>query len=141
MQTIGRPRLAIAYTWITALLTLVVFVQGFLFGAFYSERNRDFIDIHGLEGEFSGFIIVVVLIPLALAARFPRELRMGWWTVAWAVLWNLQAHVFGYGIEDVRWFAMIHVPLALFLLAMGLHLASRAHRGIKESGTVQPKER
>ena len=32
MSTIGRPRVARAYIWLTALVTLFVFIQGGLIG-------------------------------------------------------------------------------------------------------------
>ena len=128
MESIGRPRVALASVWLMGLVTAVVIVQGALFGAFYSEGEKGFIGAHGIEGDLTGYISIVVLIPLAFAARFPKELRIGWWTVLWVVVWNVQAHVFGYGIEDVRWFEIIHIPLALFILAFGLYLVTLGQR-------------
>ncbi len=74
MQTIGRPRVAQAYVWLTALVATIVFIQGGLFAGFYSEGESGLIDAHQWVGEISGYIAVVVLIPLAFVARFPREL-------------------------------------------------------------------
>ena len=42
-----------------------------------------------------------------------------------SVIWNIQAHVFGYGIEDVAWFGMLHVPLAFIIFGAG----AVPHRG------------
>ena len=39
-----------------------------------------------------------------------------------AVLWSVQAHVLGYGIEDFRWFDIIHIPLAFGVLLLVLYL-------------------
>ena len=114
-------------------MVVIVFVQGALFGAFYSEGKEGLLDAHGIEGELTGYIAIVVLIPLAFMARFPKELRIGWWTVFWVVVWNVQGHVFGYGIEDVRWFEIIHIPLALFILAFGLYLVTLAQRARRAS--------
>ena len=130
-QAIGRPRVAKAYAWLISLAALVVVVQGFLFAAFYSEAVKGFLDAHGIEGELAGYILVVVLVPLAFLARFPRTLRMGWWTVALALIWNIQAHVFGFGIADVRWFEMIHIPLALGIFGLALYLTGKAHRAVR----------
>ncbi len=131
MQTIGRPRVAQAYVWLTALVATIVFIQGGLFAGFYSEGESGLIDAHQWGGEISGYIAVVVLIPLAFVARFPRELRVGWWALAWGILWNIQVHVFGFGIEDVSWFEIIHIPLAIFLVVSGLYLALRAQQARK----------
>lgn len=127
-MSVGRPQIARVYVWLTFLVAGVVFVQGFLFGAFYSERDSVFIDAHGIVGELSGYFGILVLIPLAFRAQFPRETRIGWWTVGWVALWNVQAHVFGYGIEDIRWSEMVHIPLAIFLILSGMYLATRAHQ-------------
>ena len=131
MQLIGRPRVASAYVWLTALVATIVFVQGGLFAAFYSEGESGFINAHQWVGEITGYVALVVLSPLAFVARFPRELRVGWWTLAWAILWNIQAQVFGSGIEFVRWFEIIHIPLAIFLVVSGLYLALRAQQARK----------
>ena len=42
-QTIGRPRVARAYSLLIALATLQVIVQAFLFAGFYSEGEKGFI--------------------------------------------------------------------------------------------------
>ncbi len=39
--------------------------------------------------------------------------------------------MFGYGIEDFRWFEMIHIPLAIFLILSGMYLATRAHQVVR----------
>jgi hypothetical protein len=44
------------------------------------------------------------------------------------VLWNVQAHMLGYGIEDFRWFDMIHIPLAFRVLLLTLYLIMRTWR-------------
>ena len=76
MPTIGRPRLTVAYVWITFLVTAAVFVQGFLFGAFYSGRGSDYIDIHGILSEISGYVtIILVVAGMYLAYRALNALR------------------------------------------------------------------
>ena len=80
----------------------------------------------------AGFVAIVPFL-LTLRAKFPRALRLGWWTFAWALLWNIQGHVLGFGIEDERWLEMIHIPVALLLLAWGMVLAHTAHRAGSDS--------
>lgn len=132
-QTIGRRRVALTFAWLIALVTLLVVVQGFLFAGFYSEGERGFIDIHGILGQLIGLVLLVILIPLAFLARFPRGMRIGWWTVLLAVLWNVQAHVLGFGIEEIRWFEMIHIPFAFLILGLGIFVTFKAYGTLRES--------
>ena len=127
---IGRPRAGMVYAWLMGLATLEVIVQGFLFSGFYSQGESVFLDIHGIAGEMTGYIVLVVLIPLGFLAKFPRRLQIGWFTVLLAFLWNLQGHVFGYGIEDVRWFEMVHILLAFGALLLALYLTVQARNAI-----------
>ena len=55
-----------------------------------------------MMGEISGVIVLIVLTPLGFLSRFPKGWRMGWLTLTLGLLWNVQAHVFGYGIKDER---------------------------------------
>ena len=129
-ETIGRPRVARAYAWLIVLAPLAVIVQGILFGWFYREFDRDILNMHGIFGEISGGIMLVILTPLAFVARFPRRLGLCWWTLGLAVVWNIQAHVFGYGIEDVRWFEVVHIPLAFIIFGIALYLAWFSHKAL-----------
>ncbi len=79
-------------------------------------------------GEISGIVVFVVGIPLAFLARFRKEWRIGWLTVILAVLWNIQAHLLGYGIEDVRWIEMIHIPVAFVIFGLALYLTGKTGR-------------
>ena len=103
MATVGRPRVARAYVWLTGIVTAMIFAQGGLIGAYLykSVPGSSALDAHGIVGTIAGFVAIVPFI-LALTARFPRELKLGWWTFAWALLWNVQGHIFGFGIEDER---------------------------------------
>jgi len=134
MLTIGRPRVAFAYVWLTFLIAGLVFLQGFLFGAFYSEGNRDYMDIHRLVGEYSGNV-TILLVVLAFLARFPGELRIGWWALAWSVLWNVQVWIVGDGIKEDRWLEMIHIPLGMFLVVSGMFLAYRCLNVLRSAST------
>ena len=125
-EGVGRRRVAVAYTWLMGIATFEVILQGFLFSGFYARGQVGFLDTHGVAGELTGYVVTVVLIPLGFLARFPRSLGVGWWTVLLAVLWNLQAHLLGYGIEDVRWFEMLHIPVAFGVLLLALYLTVRA---------------
>ena len=75
-----------------------------------------------------GFVAIVPFL-LVLGARFPRKLKLGWWTFAWALAWNIQAHLLGFGIQDDwRGLEIIHIPVALLLLVWGMVLAHTAYR-------------
>ena len=129
-QAIGRPRVARAYVVLIALATLAVVVQGFLFAAFYSEGERDFIDVHAAVADISLLVVVLIITSLAFLTRFRRDRRIGWLTLTLAVLWFVQ-HSLGYGIVDARWLEMIHIPLALLILGLALYLTDRAYRALK----------
>ena len=129
--TVGRRWMALTYNSLIALISLSVIVQGFLFSGFYAKAKLGFIDAHGDLGSAIGLILIVILIPLAFLAKFPGRMRIGWWTVFLAVLWNVQAHVLGFGIEDTRWLAMIHIPVAFVILGLGLYLTLRTYGSLK----------
>ena len=129
-QAIGRPRVARAYAWLIALATLTVVVQGFLFAGFYSEADKGYIDIHASVAVIPLIVVVLIITPLAFLARFPRGLRTGWLTLILAVLWFAQ-HSIGFGIDDERWLAMIHIPLALLIFGLALYLTGKAHRALR----------
>ena len=131
-QTVGRRRTAIAYVWLMALIAALVVVQGVLFAGFYSEADRSFISAHGAVGALAGLVLLVVLIPLAFVARFPRRMQIGWWTVLLAVLWNLEAHVIGFSIGDSRWLAMAHIPPAIMGFGLGLYLVAGAYGAVRQ---------
>ena len=82
MQAAGRPRVALAYVWLTGIVTLSVFVQGGLIGAWlYRPAESWILETHGTVGSVVGYVAIVPFL-LALRARFPRELKLGWWTFA-----------------------------------------------------------
>ena len=128
--TIGRPRVARAYASLIGLAPLVVLIQGILCGGFYSRTELDFLNVHGMLGEISGGVMLIILTPLAFFALFPRRPGLCWWTLGLAVLWNIQAHVFGSGISYVRWFEMIHIPLAFIIFGIALFLTWSSHKGL-----------
>ena len=129
-QAIGRPRVASAYAVLIALAALQVIVMGFLFAGFYSEGNRGFIDAHAAGADISLLVVVLIVTPLAFLARFRKDRRIGWLTLTLAVLWFVQ-HSLGYGLEDVRWLEMIHIPLAFVIFGLAFYLTGRAHRALK----------
>ena len=133
-QAIGRPRVASAYAWLISLAALVVVVQGFLFAAFYSEAEKGFLDAHAAVADISLLVVALIITPLAFLARFPRNLRMGWLTLALAVLWLAQ-HSTGFELENTRWLEMIHIPLGLGIFGLALYLAGKAHRTVSRRGS------
>lgn len=132
-ERVRRRRLGVAYMWLMGIATFEVVLQGFLFSGFYAQGQKAFIDIHQIAGELTGYFVLVALIPLGFFARFPRRLRMGWWTVLLAVLWNVQTHVLGFGIEYVRWLEMVHIPTAFVILLLALYLTVRARSALRAS--------
>jgi len=106
-------------------------MEGFLFAGFYCKLERTFIDLHGIEGEITGFILVLVLVPMGFLAAFPLRLRIGWWTVLLALQWNVQAHLFGYGIEEFLWMVMLHIPTAFGILLLALYLTFQARGALQ----------
>lgn len=122
-----RYRVAVAYVVLAAAVTAEVVLQGFLFSVFYARTDSGFLTAHGIAGELTSYLVVVVLAPLAFLARFPSGGRIAWWTVVLAALWSVQAHVLGYGIEQIgRWLATVHIPVAFAVLLLSLHLTNRA---------------
>ncbi len=94
--------------------------------------DTGFIDIHGMAGSIAGFLLIIPMIPFAFTAKFPKGVAFGWLTVLWAVAWNIQAHVLGFGIEDVRWLAMIHISLAFAILGLGAFLTTKAYLVVRK---------
>ena len=127
---IARRRVPVAYTLLMGIATIEVVLQGFLFSGFYEGGRPGFLDTHGLVGSIAG-MVVLLLIPVGIIAGFPRMLRIGWWTALLAVLWNVQAHVFGYGIADNRWFVMVHIPVAFGILLLSAYLTVRAWNALR----------
>lgn len=127
-DNVTRPRLAKIFTVLMGLAFLEVILQAFLFSGFYANGNPTYIDLHGMAGELTGNILYVLIL-IAVFARFPRHLRVVWWTVLLAILWNVQVWVLGHGIGDTRWFEMVHIPLAfgILLLALYLTVKTRPH--------------
>ena len=80
---------------------------------------------HEQLGVASELFTLVILTPLGFLARFPRKWRVGWQTLALAVVWNIQAHVFGYGIEDERTLEMVHIPVAFLIFGFALYLTGK----------------
>ena len=78
------------------------------------------------------------LVFLAFFARFPRDLRAGWWALAWSLLWNIQVWVIGDGIRDEPRLEMIHIPVGIFLVVSGMFLAYRCLNVLRSSGSVEP---
>jgi hypothetical protein len=115
-----------------AVVSVSVVVQGFLFSAFYSGEGAGFRDAHGVYGSLIGLLLLVILIPPAFLATFPGRMRIGWWTVGLAVVWNVQAHLIGFSIGNARWLEMIHIPLAFLILGLGIYLAGKAFFVLRE---------
>ena len=140
-RSIGRPRVARAYAWVVALSVLVVVAQGLTFAGFYSRAQISFLNAHGDMGTYAGIMVLLVLTPLGFLGRFPKEWRIGWLTLVLAILWNVQAHVFGFGIRDERTLAMVHIPVAFLVFGLALHLSGRTWKLLLgRGGNGQPDD-
>lgn len=127
-QKIGLPHLAKAYAALMPLSALSVIVQGVFFAGLYSEGKSGYLDAHQALGAAS-VAVVLVCLPLAYLARFPREVLVGHLTTAVAVLWVIQ-YLLGQYSEDQRWFAFLHIPLAFIIFGLAVVASGRAHRSI-----------
>ena len=127
-ETQAGWRLIVAriYSGGIVLSALIVIVQGITFGGFYSGRGN-LLQVHEHLGSISGIVVLVLLTPLGFLARFPKAWRIGWLTLALGILWNVQAHVLGYGIEDERTLAMVHIPVAFLVFGFALFLAAKTY--------------
>ena len=117
---------ALAHTVLVAAATAEVVLQGFLFSGFYGRGDAAFLTAHGVAGELTSYLLVVAVVPLAFVARYPSR-RIAWWTVALAVIWFVQAHLLGYGIQQIgRELTMVHIPTAFLLLLLALYVTQRS---------------
>ena len=71
-----RPTAAKAYRLLIALTPLVVLLQGFLFGGFYSGGGATMLDIHLWLGRISFAVVLAVILPAALRAGFDPATRI-----------------------------------------------------------------
>ena len=121
-----RPTAAKLYRLLIILTPLVVLLQGFLFGGFYSG-GAAFLDIHLWLGRISFAVLLLVILPAALRAGFDPASRIVPATAALAALWTVQQSL-GEGTVDYRWFSALHVPLGIAMFGLSLLLAGAAWR-------------
>ena len=122
-----RPTAAKLYRLLIILTPLVVLLQGFLFGGFYSGGGATMLDIHLWLGRISFAVVLVVILPAALRAGFDAASRIVPATAALAALWTVQQSL-GEGTVDYRWFSALHVPLGIAMFGFSLALTGLAWR-------------
>ena len=122
-----RPAAAKLYRLLITLTPLVILLQGFLFGGFYSGGGGTMLDIHLWLGRISFAVILLVILPAALRAGFDPATRIVPATAALAALWTVQQSL-GEGTVDYRWFSALHVPLGIAMFGLSLLLAAMAWR-------------
>ncbi len=127
-ETQAGWRLIVARIYASGIVlsALIIIVQGITFGGFYSGRGN-LLQVHEYLGTISGFVVLFILATLGFLAKFPKAWRIGWLTLALGILWNVQAHVFGYGIEDERTLEMVHIPVAFLIFGLALFLAAKTY--------------
>ena len=120
-----RPAAAKTYRVLITLTPLVVLLQGFLFGGFYSGGGGAFLDIHLWLGRVSFAVVLGVILPAALRAGFDPATRIVPATATLAALWTVQ-QALGEGTVDYRWFSALHVPLGIAMFAFSAALTGVA---------------
>jgi hypothetical protein len=125
-DSIGRLKLARLFALLMPLLPLILLLQAFMFSGYYEDFNRDFLDVHLYVARISNLIVILLLI-LALLARFPRSYRILPLTVAVTFLWIAQ-DAMGESISDARWLVWLHIPNAFVLFGLTIVLSARLHR-------------
>ena len=122
-----RPTAAKLYRLLIILTPLIVLLQGFLFGGFYSGGGATMLDIHLWLGRVSFAVVLLFILPAALRAGFDPATRIVPATAALAALWTVQQSL-GEGTVDYRWFSALHVPLGIAMFGLSLVLAAMAWR-------------
>ena len=122
-----RPTAAKLYRLLIILTPLVILLQGFLFGGFYSGGGATMLDIHLWLGRISFAVVLAVILPAALRAGFDPASRIVPATAALAALWTVQQSL-GEGTVDYRWFSALHVPLGITMFGFSLVLAGMVWR-------------
>ena len=120
-----RPTAAKIYRLLIVLTPIVVLLQGFLFGGFYSGGGAAMLDIHLWLGRISFAVVLAVILPAALRAGFDPATRIVPATAALAFLWTIQ-QALGEGTVDYRWFSALHVPLGIAMFAFSAALTGVA---------------
>ena len=120
-----RPAAAKLYRLLIILTPLVILLQGFLFGGFYSGGGATMLDIHLWLGRISFAVVLLFILPAALRAGFDPATRIVPATAALAVLWTVQQSL-GEGTVDYRWFSALHVPLGIIMFGLSAALAGVA---------------
>ena len=120
-----RPTAAKTYRLLITLTPLIVLLQGFLFGGFYSGGGATMLDIHLWLGRISFAIVLAVILPAALRAGFDPATRIVPATAALAALWTVQQSL-GEGTVDYRWFSALHVPLGIVMFGFSAALTAVA---------------
>ena len=124
-QPARRPTAAKTYRLLITLTPLIVLLQGFLFGGFYSGGGATMLDIHLWLGRISFAIVLAVILPAALRAGFDPATRIVPATAALAALWTVQQSL-GEGTVDYRWFSALHVPLGIIMFGFSAALTAVA---------------
>ena len=107
-----------------------LFSKDSFFAGFYSEASQDWLDGHRIVGDLFLTVVLIVLLSLAYAARFPGGLKMEPLTWVLAVLWVVQ-WAFGNWTEDARWLAILHISNAFLVFGYTVFLTGKAHRAVR----------
>jgi len=114
------------YSVLIGMSALAVLLQGLWAGLFIHE-GRDFqqswVDVHARGGEAAIALAALASIVAVFKLRSRRDLRIG--SIALTVLLVVEAYLGGL-IGDKPGMTIIHLPLALGVMALAVWLASRA---------------
>ncbi len=131
----GRRRI---YQALTGLAALAVLLQGLWAGIFLEhDGHRDdaegWIDVHARGGEVALLLAALAAVWALARLRARRDLVAG--SLALTLLLALEAYLGGLiRDDDVDALTIVHVPLALLLMALAVWLPFQAARGNGSAG-------
>jgi hypothetical protein len=119
-----------AFTALIGLSALVVLLQGVWAGLFIHEGEdykESWVEVHARGADVAIALAVIAVVIALVKLRDRRDLLIG--SVAFAVLLVLEAYLGGL-IGDSPSMTVVHIPLALALMALAVWLPMRAARRV-----------
>jgi hypothetical protein len=125
--TAPRTRPHPAFSALVGLTTLGVLLQGLWAGLFLgTDDYGTWVDVHQHAGEVT---IVLALLSTVAAVVFVRHRTPVVAATAALFVLLLVEYFLGYFADDARGNLVVHVPLAMLLMALAVYLPVMARRG------------
>ena len=126
---VGRRRVFAA---LTGLAALAILLQGlwagmFLRGDVQRAQAESWLEVHATGGEVAIGLAALATIWALVRLRGRKDLVIG--AIVLTVLLVLESYLGGLIVEGKDFLAPVHIPLALFLMAVAVWLPFRAGRG------------